>query len=421
MPSFLFLSQLTHALRRALRDERGVSTAEWIGVVGIAVILMFTIKTVFVNGGSAQIQAAIDAGLDAQVQRYHKRDLETANWRDARIGFYWGSPGPERYGGDGSGSDGEGNGGDWEVEADEPVEPVLADPPTPDEPITVTQPAIGEEPEASDPYDCRDGINSFGEASRQAWGIAKGVWKGGWGTLTGIFTLVWDLIKATPVYGWVDSEGHEATLTKYEQLFYLIQDAIVSAYAEEGLLGGTGEVAEGALAVLFADAIESWEAGNCGEAIGILLFEAADIIIGAKGAGKVGKVGRVAGILDEAGDLARLLGKLERAEDLTPDEAARLAGLLEDMTPEELAQRGIDEDMLRRLEDSGFMNPCRLSMVPMPKAPGLAKMALAPLGGCGDIISPDRQQHILYGDSTGGGHLWAGTTGKDTFSSIMER
>ena len=34
--------------------------------------------------------------------------------------------------------------------------------------------------------------------------------------------------------------------------------------------------------------------------------------------------------------------------------------------------------------------------------------------GC-DIIPADRQKHILYGDSTGGGHLWPGKPGKTPF------
>ncbi|MBL9028807.1 MAG: EndoU domain-containing protein [Myxococcales bacterium] len=37
------------------------------------------------------------------------------------------------------------------------------------------------------------------------------------------------------------------------------------------------------------------------------------------------------------------------------------------------------------------------------------------LATCDNLASADRTKHILYGDATGGGHLWPGKPGKSPF------
>ncbi|HEY1099612.1 MAG TPA: hypothetical protein VGF99_11825, partial [Myxococcota bacterium] len=67
-----------------------------------------------------------------------------------------------------------------------------------------------------------------------------------------------------------------------------------------------------------------WSEGRYGEAIGRGVFEAASLVVGTKGADKLGKLGTVAHAADTASDAARLATQTEKVADVAAD-ASRLA------------------------------------------------------------------------------------------------
>lgn len=133
----------------------------------------------------------------------------------------------------------------------------------------------------------------------QIGGFFKGVGEGAVDFVKGIWTLGGDIIGALT--------GNEATYAKYQQLWEALKEDP----------GGT-------LLAIFDPIVEDWRAGRYGEAIGRGVFEIGSIVVGDKGLGKLGKVGKVddivraGGRVDDIGRIADDLPDIARAIDRLP-------------------------------------------------------------------------------------------------------
>lgn len=141
--------------------------------------------------------------------------------------------------------------------------------------------------------------------------------------------------------------------------------------------------------IFLGDAVEDWEKGNYGEAIGDVLTNTgslfipyADIATGAGDAGKVGKLGEL-GKLGEAGDVGKLgdLGELAGDADRAAGDASKAAKDGDVGDAQKAAQRA-DSDA-KKAEEQGRKDGCKVGALGPIGVPGIQHLGRfgASMGG----------------------------------------
>ena len=311
-------------------DQRGVGTAEWIGLVG-AILLLLAATGAALSAGGGGVGATTAEQMVCLVQG-------------------WG--GGASCGGDGPNADSD----------TQPVANAPADAATGGE-------SVGNK--SNDADDSDSGSGSGNDSGGGWWNpidglidLGEGILIDGlWADITGTLTMIGDGIVATPGIGhaldWLGVADRDAVLQKYEDLWAHVQ--------ERGFWGTAYDLT-------LREPVEIWRDGEPLRAIGIGVYNVGMVFVPGDEVGKISKVTKLERVLPDGttriitlvedalpDEVAQLIARVDDMPSGRVDELRRvidnmsdadleeLRRLLRDKTPEELAEMGLDIDDLQRV------------------------------------------------------------------------